>query len=143
MSHTDERITRSRYTDKHHGCPRGSGASERVAEGYGARNRAKRRDARRVGYDVRRRCLHCIAITARYCKNDVGLVEVFGACGLTVSEKKTEVMIMPTPRAPVEKMRIEAADQRYNQTDSFVYLGGTVSETPDVSAEISRRTRAC
>ena len=50
---------------------------------------------------------------------------------------------MPTPRAPVEKMRIEAAGQRYNQTDSFVYLGGTVSETSDVSAEISRRTRAC
>ena len=50
---------------------------------------------------------------------------------------------MPPPRAPVEKMRIEAAGQRYNQTDSFVYLGGTVSETPDVSAEISRWTRAC
>ena len=50
---------------------------------------------------------------------------------------------MPTPRAPVEKMRIEAASQRYNQTDSFFYLGGTVSETPSVSAEISRRTRAC
>ena len=64
-------------------------------------------------------------------------VEVFGACDLTVSEKKTQVMTMPTPRAPVEKMRIEAAGQRYNQTDSFVYLGGTVSETPDVSAEIS------
>ena len=26
-------------------------------------------------------------------------VEVFGACGLTVSEKKTEVMTMPPPRA--------------------------------------------
>ena len=52
-------------------------------------------------------------------------------------------MTMPTPRAPVEKMRIEAADQRYNQTDSFIYLGGTVSETPDVSAEISIWTRAC
>ena len=70
-------------------------------------------------------------------------VEVFGACGLTVSEKKTEVMTIPTPRAPVEKMRIEAAGQRYKQTDFFVYLGSTVSVTPDVSAEISRRTHAC
>ena len=52
-------------------------------------------------------------------------------------------MTLPPPRAPVEKMQMEAAGQRYNQTDSFVYLGGTVSETPDVSAEISRRTRAC
>ena len=69
--------------------------------------------------------------------------EVFGVCGLTVSEKKTKVMTMPLPRAPVEKMRIEASGQRYNQTDSFAYLGGTVSETPGVSAEISRRTRAC
>ena len=70
-------------------------------------------------------------------------VEVFGACGLTVSEKKTEVMTMPTPRATVKKMRTEAAGQRYDQTNSFVYLGGTVSETPDVFAEISRRTQAC
>ena len=60
-------------------------------------------------------------------------VEVLGACGLTVSDKKTEVMTMPTPRAPVvEKMRIEAAGQRYNQTNSFAYLGGIISETPDV-----------
>ena len=43
----------------------------------------------------------------------------------------------------MEKMRIEAAGHQYNQTDSFIYLGGTVSEIPDVSAEISRRTRAC
>ena len=42
-------------------------------------------------------------------------VEVFGACGLTVSEKKTEVMTMPTPRAPVEKMRKEAAGQCYRR----------------------------
>ena len=35
-------------------------------------------------------------------------VEVFDACGLTVSEKKTEVMTMPAPRASVEIMRIEA-----------------------------------
>ena len=49
---------------------------------------------------------------------------------------------MPPPRAPAEKMRIEATGQRYNQTDSSVYLGGTVCETPDVSVEISRRTRA-
>ena len=50
---------------------------------------------------------------------------------------------MPPPRAPVEKIRIEAAGQWYNQTDSFVYLGGTISETPDVSTEISRWIRAC
>ena len=70
-------------------------------------------------------------------------VEVFGACGLTVSEKKTEVITMPTPRAPVEKMRIEAAGQRFNQTDTFVDLEGSGSETPDAFAEISRPTRAC
>ena len=34
-------------------------------------------------------------------------------------------------------------NKKYNQMDSFVYLGGTVSETPDVSADISRWTRAC
>ena len=40
-------------------------------KGMGPETALDVRDARRVGYAVRRRCLHCIAITARYCENDV------------------------------------------------------------------------
>ena len=39
-------------------------------------------------------------------------------------------------------MQIEAAGQTYKQVQSFTYLGGAVTEVPDMSVEIARRTRA-
>ena len=71
------------------------------------------------------------------------IVEVCRAFALTVSEKKTEIMCMPSPRTPRTIVRIEAAGQIYKQVQYFTYLGGAVTETPDMSAEIARRTRAC
>ena len=50
---------------------------------------------------------------------------------------------MPPPRIPWTMGRIEAAGQIYKQVQSFTYLGGTVTETPDMSVEIARRTRVC
>ena len=50
---------------------------------------------------------------------------------------------MPPPRTPRTMVRIEAAGQIYKQVQSFTYLGGAVTETPDMSVEIARRTRAC
>ncbi|CAM9513836.1 unnamed protein product, partial [Ascophyllum nodosum] len=38
---------------------------------------------------------------------------------------------------------IEAAGQIYKQVQPFTYLGGAVTETPDMSVEIARRTSAC
>ena len=41
-------------------------------------------------------------------------------------------------------VRVEAVGQIYKQVQSFTYLlGGAVTETPDMSVEIVRRTRAC
>ena len=71
------------------------------------------------------------------------VVEVCRAFALTVSAKKTETMCMPPPRTPRTMVRIEAAGQIYKQVQSFTYLGGAVSETPDMSVEIARWTRAC
>ena len=71
------------------------------------------------------------------------IVEVCRAFALTVSAKKTETMCMPPPRTPRTMVRIEAAGQIYKQVQSFTYLGGAVTETPDMSVEIARRTRAC
>ena len=71
------------------------------------------------------------------------IVEVCRAFGLTVSAKKTETMCMPPPRTPRTMVRIEAAGQIYKQVQSFTYLGGAVTETPDMSHEIARRTSAC
>ena len=71
------------------------------------------------------------------------IVEFCRAFALTVSAKKTETMCMPPPRTPRTMVRIEAAGQIYKQVQSFTYLGGAVTETPDMSVEIARRTRAC
>ena len=55
------------------------------------------------------------------------IVTVFEAAGLTVSEKKTETMLLRTPdQAPrTSPLVIEAAGQRYRQTTQFLYLGGS------------------
>ena len=71
------------------------------------------------------------------------IIEVCRAFALTVSAKKTDTMCMPPPRTPRTMVRIEAAGQIYKQVQSFSYLGGAVTETPDMSVEIARRTRAC
>ena len=52
-------------------------------------------------------------------------------------------MRMPPPRAPRTMVRVEAAGKTYKQVQSFTYLGGAVSETPDISVEIARRACAC
>ena len=60
-----------------------------------------------------------------------------------MSVKKPKVMCVQTPRIPVKTMRVEDAGQRYKQVVSFDYLEGTGSENPDVSAETTKRARAC
>ena len=50
---------------------------------------------------------------------------------------------MHPPRTPRTIVRIEAAGQIYKQVQSFTHLGGAVTETPDMSAEVARGTRAC
>ena len=71
------------------------------------------------------------------------IVEVCRAFALTVSAKKTETMYMPPPRTPWTMVQVEAAGQTYKQVQSFIYLEGTVTEVPDISVKIARRTRAC
>ena len=73
----------------------------------------------------------------------VGIVQVCRAFALIVSTKKTETMYMLPPRTPRKMVRVEAAEQIYKQVQPFTYLGGAVTETPDMSVEIARRTRAC
>ena len=64
--------------------------------------------------------------------------------GLTVSEKKTEVMhLWSHPHTASNALRIEAAGQRYfKQTTEFVHLGGAISESADLGTEIKRRIGA-
>ncbi|CAB1113911.1 unnamed protein product [Ectocarpus sp. CCAP 1310/34] len=76
------------------------------------------------------------------------IVEVFREFGLTVSERKTETLVMrvkerqrpPPPPPPV--LTIEAAGQRYAQTTEFRYLGGLINEQGDLTREINHRSKA-
>ena len=72
----------------------------------------------------------------------VVFVKVFGTFGLTITKSKTEIMCMPIPRAPATNIGFIATGQQYRQTTPFTYLGGTVTETPNLSDEIDRRIRA-
>ena len=79
------------------------------------------------------------------------IVEVFGAFGLTVSEKKTETLLMrapekaqqpgETPTPPLPALEIAAAGQKYHQVHQFVYLGGLITEDADITQDINRRTK--
>ena len=71
------------------------------------------------------------------------IVKVFRADALTVSAKKSDMMCMPPPRKPRMMVRVEATGQIYKQVQSVTYLGGAVTETPDMSVKIARSTRAC
>ena len=79
------------------------------------------------------------------------IVEVFGAFGLTVSEKKTETLLMwapdkaqqpgETPTPPLPALEIAAAGQKYHQVHQFVCLGGLIIEDADITRYINRRTK--
>ena len=71
------------------------------------------------------------------------IVEVRQVFALTLLAKKTETMCMSPPRTPRTMVRIEAAGQIYKPVQPLTYLGGAVTETPDMPVEIARRTRAC
>ena len=71
------------------------------------------------------------------------IVVVCAAFGLTVSEAKTEIVCLRAKRMPESTaiFSVEAADQVYNQTNEFVYLGEKVHHNPDLSIEVDRRIR--
>ena len=71
------------------------------------------------------------------------IVTIFEAAGLTVSEKKTGIMLLRIPdQAPrTSPPVIEAVGQRYRQATQFLYLGGFVYASADITPEIKRRVR--
>ena len=71
------------------------------------------------------------------------IAPVFEAAGLTVSEKKTETMLLRTPNQTTlaPPLAIEETGQRYKQTAQLLSLGGNIHENADLLLEIDRRTR--
>ena len=77
------------------------------------------------------------------------MVEVFWAFSLTVSEKKTETLLMRAPEkqpkkggSPPPPLVIEAVGQKYAQTAQFRHLGGLVNKDGELTQEINHRSRA-
>ena len=72
-----------------------------------------------------------------------GIVTVFEAAGLTVSKRKTGTILLRAPgqTSLAPPLVIEAAIQRYRQTNQFLYLGGVINERAPRSCEIERRIR--
>ena len=58
--------------------------------------------------------------------------------GLTVSEAKTETMLL---HSQAGTLGISAASQAYKQANDFVYLEGSIAENGDLSVEIKRRVQ--
>ena len=71
------------------------------------------------------------------------IVEICRVVALAVLAKKTKTMCMPPPRRPRTMVRVEGAGKIHKHVQSFTYLGGAVTETPDMSVEIARRARSC
>ena len=70
-------------------------------------------------------------------------VVVCAAFGLTVSETKTETVYLRTKEMSESNavFSLVTADQVYNQTNEFIYLGGNGSYNADLSIEVDRRIR--
>ena len=60
------------------------------------------------------------------------IVSVFEAAGLTVSEKKTETMLLRTPNRAIRTspLVVEAAGQRYMQTMQFCTWAALSTQVP-------------
>ena len=60
------------------------------------------------------------------------IVVLCAAFGLVISEAKTEIMCLRAKGMPESTgiFSVEAAGQVYNQTNEFVYLGGTSTTMP-------------
>ena len=71
------------------------------------------------------------------------IVTVFEAAGLTVSEKKTEFILLRTPdqASCTSPLVIEATGQICRQITQFLLGGGLIDASADIMPEIKRRIR--
>ena len=71
------------------------------------------------------------------------IVTVFEAAYLTVLERKTEKMLLRTPdqTSLAPPLVVDAAGQRYRQTNQLLNTGGVIHESADLSFEIERQIR--
>lgn len=61
------------------------------------------------------------------------------AFGLTISLRKTEVMLQPAPNISLPEPAIEIEGTKLNNVDSFTYLGSTLTSSCSMDKEVSCR----
>jgi len=61
---------------------------------------------------------------------------------VTISLKKTEVMLHPRPGSSPHKRDIFINDTALNVVDKFCYLGSILSQNAEINDDITRRTGA-
>ena len=59
--------------------------------------------------------------------------------GFTISTKKTEVMHPPAPRKMYHEPHIFVNDEPFKATDSFTYMGSTLSREANIDVEVNNR----
>ena len=59
--------------------------------------------------------------------------------GFTISTKNTEVLHQPAQRNMYHELHIFVNDERLKATDSFTYLGSTLSREANIDVEINNR----
>ena len=71
------------------------------------------------------------------------IVVMCAAFGLTGSKAETEIMYLRMKEMPesTATFSVEAAGNVYNQMIEFIYLGGNVNRSADLSIEVNRRIR--
>ena len=69
----------------------------------------------------------CVILFSRACDN----------FGFTISTKKTEVMHQPAPRKMYHEPHISVNDEPLKPTDSFTYLGSTLSREANIDVEVN------
>ena len=111
-----------------------------LKEGVAGRNAHGLHANGSVRHVIRRRRRICTEVSRGACQINYSHRDVFEAAGL---KRQTETMLLRTPgqTSPATPLVIEAASQRYRQTNQFSYLRGVIHESADFSFEIERRIR--
>ena len=85
----------------------------------------------------------CIVIAASTYKNDGNYRPRERRVWLNRFREGDGTMCMPAQHMLPVVIHVEAAGQRYRQSQFYTYLEGVIIECPDISTEIARRSSAC
>ena len=81
--------------------------------------------------------LNSTCIRTNQSRNSIRFSRACVNFGFTISTKKTEVMHQPAPRKMYHEPHIFVNDEPLKATDSFTYLGSTLSREDNIDVEVN------